>query len=1076
MGVSRTAWLLVFSLLMSVGMFAQNNADSLLREYEFRIPAVLKSYNTTKQRIAKEFPKIDERTFALADSALRYSQDAAFPYHKRISYANCLLRFMNIIYNTASDDEVAKGRFNDAFRYFPLLMEWDNGGVLAQNLKLYRKFTLPYASLIPSDEVAEEFIVNYSRENPTDVLRYAAQFGQRGFASKVIDSMAIMAPDLVKKYLYSDNDVSYHVVRSKSPVSKYLIGVYRTYGQRSMAYLLAYNVLNKEMTMDEADSIGDNSHELFKTLVATLKKPDAYSKHSIYQHIENYSIEQVRNVNNISANGSGYVVAEYFKTHSAEDLFTIMVYGHKELTVQSLSNMISAVKRKIYNPFSFAFIGSVNNIKMRQFLAFCERNERLDGVLQFMDGKSINHLYQLMSQDEVPSIDPDLSVTDSMDVQHLLRSRITETAMEKRQTRSPRSEADTDPIPSSVLKYFEEYNLIPAEKKIEESKPAPSVAEKTPQPESITEPITDVVEKVEPMIAPISLRLSEKEKNLLLLKKNLSATLQQIPKIINEPFAEEILMYAADVEPDEVFKKFDTYKGKFFAMKVLETASKNAPTSLKRYIYNSTHQIPTLLSRSTDTVIQAMLGMPRVAGYQSKAYVMMDAIIKKRMTVSQAENICNTPQCMFKELAAICTQKDYIGRYSVERELTDFCLRFLREINDNIAYNETDAFNSIEGFSATEIYFLMVFGREEVVTGSFNGLFTRLQRKMKGENIASLLNKVEYNRFRTFISMCATYGKLDQLLNDLSAQERDTLLVKFVRDIPATESNKEGAEVAEALNNIRNKTVLAILHTEVKNQFIKAEQSENNITMALYGVLASLIDGNAVVELDWFNKLSKQIRIPAVTQLPAKILLGEQQKCVQQMYFYNDADGRDSYNNFLNTFKVFPSWKVEDKGSFVVIRSVEGNDVEIYANKPEYETNGQEAVATYLRNNSINPSVMIHRGHSFHTASTLQHVDERIKLLLVGSCGGFYKLSNAIGNAPEAHIIATKQIGTKTVNDPILLSLNESIRTGKNIVWKDFWEMMKQKLGNNPHFTDYIPPHQNLKSLFSKAYFSILGV
>jgi len=1066
----RYSFLVLFFTMSTAFVFGQTAADSAARDYGYKIPAILKSYNTLRQKITAEFPKVNDNTFSLADSALRYSQNDVFSYNKRINYATCLLRFMNIIYNNASDEEVAKGKFNDGFKYYPLIMEWDNADALEENLKLYRKFTLPYSSLIPNDTVAEDFIVSYARENPAEVLRYAAQFGQRPFAPKVIDSIAITAPDLVKRYLYSDNNVSYHIMRSKSPVSKYLVSVYRNYGQRSQAYVLAYNVLNNEMKTNEADSLGHLPQELFRTLVATVKKPDAISKHSIYQLLESFSIEQVRNANEISSNGSGYVVAEYFKNLNAEDLFTVMVYGHKELTLQSLSSMISATKRKIYVPFPYTFISTINNNKLRQFLALCERNDRLDVILQLMDGKSINYLYALMSQDELPNIDPDLSVTDSMEVQKLLRSRMAESALESRQNRNPRSEGDTDPRPVSAQKYFDEFNIAVVEKQ----KPKePLISESKLMDATALKPKPDAVDSV---TKPINLHLSEKSKTLLLLKKNILNTLQQIPKFINEPYAEEILMFAANTEPDELFKRFDNYKSKFFAMRILETAAHNAPTSLKRYIYNSSHQIPLLLSKSADTVVQAILQMPRVAGYQSKSYVLMDAIVKKRMTVSQADNICNSPQCMFKELAAICSQKDYIGKYSVERELTDFCLRFLREINDNIAYNEADAFNSIEGFSASEIYFLMVFGREEVVTSSFNGLFSRLQRKMKGENITSLLNKVEYNRFRTFISMCATYGKLELLLNELSEAERNALLINFIKNISASESNLEAVEVAEALNSIKNREILAVLHSEIKNQFLLAESDSNYTVFATYGVLASLVDGNAVVDNAWFNKLSKQIRIPALAQLSSKNLMGEKDKCVQQMYFYNDADGRDSYTNFLNTFKVFPTWKIEDKGSYVVIKSIEGNSVEIYANKPEYETNGQDAVTQFMRNNSITPSVMIHRGHSFHTASTLQHIDVGIKLLLVGSCGGFYKLSDAINNAPEAHIIATKQIGTKAINDAILLSLSENIRAGKTIVWKDFWEVMKQKLGSNPYFTDYIPPHQNLKSLFNKAYFSILGV
>lgn len=1055
-------------LIWAIPVFAtaQIVQDSLLREYNFRIPAVLKNYSAIKQKISADFPKVDSKTFSLADSAMAYAQDDIFDYDKRLVYANCLVRFMNVIYDNATNEEVAKGKFNDAFKFFPIIIEWDRKNVLQENLQLYRRFALPFSALIPNDKIAEAFIVGYSKENPSEVLRYAAQFGQRSFAPVLIDSIAVVAPDLVKKYLTTDNVVSSNMVRSTMPVSKFMLSVYRTYGQRSLAFLLAYNVLKKRMTLAQADSIGNKPAELFKLLVSTMSNPDAFSRHSIYQYLENYSLEQVRNVNSISVNGSGYVVSEYFKTLEAEHLFAIMVYGHREATLQSLSNLVSATKRKIYVPFSYKFISSINTVRLRQFLAFAERNGRLDAILQMMDGKSVNYLYSLMSQDEVPDLEPDLSITDSMGIQALLKSRVSETEMARRQNRNPATETDTDPRPTQTPKLEDvKVEVVPdAEKQIAAVEAVKSV--------EITK--LDVEEDV--VVPPIQLSLTEQERQLISLKKNISATISDISKFVNEPFAKEVLIYAATVEPDDIFKRFEQFKTKYFATEVLETAGRNSPTSLKRYIYNNTHPIYALLEKSNDSVIQAVLKMPRVTGYQSKAYVLMDAIVKNRLTVSQAENICNSPQCMFKELATICTQREYIGKYSVERELTDFSLRFLREINDNIAYNEPSAFNAVETFTPNEIYFLMVFGREEVVTSSFNGLYDRLRQKMRGENIAVLLKNVSHNRFRTFVSMCANYGKLEAMLADLPPNERDLLLVNFVSNINAVESNAEGVEIAETLQNIHHADLLKVLHTEIKRQFIKAEKDNNKTATALYGVLASLVDGNAVTDKAWFRKLSQQIKIPAVTSLSSTVLMGAQDKCVAQMYFYNDPDGRDSYNNFINTYKVLPNWKIEDRSSFVVVKSVEGNAVEILANKPEYETNGQEAVADYMRKANALPSILIHRGHSFHTASTMHHVKSNVKLLIVGSCGGFYKLAEAIDNAPEAHIIATKQIGTKTVNDPILLAVSESIRNGRNIVWKDFWDGMKQKLGNNPHFTDYIPPHQNLKSVFSKAYFSLLGV
>jgi hypothetical protein len=58
----------------------------------------------------------------------------------------------------------------------------------------------------------------------------------------------------------------------------------------------------------------------------------------------------------------------------------------------------------------------------------------------------------------------------------------------------------------------------------------------------------------------------------------------------------------------------------------------------------------------------------------------------------------------------------------------------------------------------------------------------------------------------------------------------------------------------------------------------------------------------------------------------------------------------------------------------------------------------------------------------------------------------------------------------------MIYALNENIRQGKDIVWNEFWDKMREKLQNNQYFSDYIPPNKNLESTFIRAYYKILGV
>jgi len=58
----------------------------------------------------------------------------------------------------------------------------------------------------------------------------------------------------------------------------------------------------------------------------------------------------------------------------------------------------------------------------------------------------------------------------------------------------------------------------------------------------------------------------------------------------------------------------------------------------------------------------------------------------------------------------------------------------------------------------------------------------------------------------------------------------------------------------------------------------------------------------------------------------------------------------------------------------------------------------------------------------------------------------------------------------------MLFALNETIRTGKDIDWNEFWSKMREKLGNNQYFGDYVPPNKNLETIFIRAYYKTLGV
>jgi len=202
-------------------------------------------------------------------------------------------------------------------------------------------------------------------------------------------------------------------------------------------------------------------------------------------------------------------------------------------------------------------------------------------------------------------------------------------------------------------------------------------------------------------------------------------------------------------------------------------------------------------------------------------------------------------------------------------------------------------------------------------------------------------------------------------------------------------------------------------------------------------------------------------------------------KIIQQIFFYGDKDGKESFASYMQSFQN-PEWRITIKPQWVEIKSIKGKPVWIFANRPldnetDKDADAQTALIDYLDSNNLRPTIVIHRGHSYHLKYTIEQMPESAKIIMLGSCGGYNNLKQILDYASDAHIISTKQIGARDVNKPIIEAINNTLRAGKNIDWREMWsslEILFTKAGRDKKdlFDDYIPPHKNLGALFIKAY------
>ncbi len=539
-----------------------------------------------------------------------------------------------------------------------------------------------------------------------------------------------------------------------------------------------------------------------------------------------------------------------------------------------------------------------------------------------------------------------------------------------------------------------------------------------------------------------------------------------------ETCADSFLIFAANYHPDLVFSTYDIYSSQPYSKHVLEEAAKIAPVTVKKY-FNPGGAINEVLKSSGDSAVQILMEIKNKYGRKSNAFTLLDQIITGELTLDRADAIGASPQKYLRAMLQIRTKKNPMGVHSLEAELEIYSLKFVRVLND--LHNDKDAirFASIENFTPEEIYTLMVYSEEEIFTSTFNGLFNRVMIKLGPVSGYEFLNGLGDNRFRTFIKMCAGFGKLGPFLQSMASLHQQMLMIKFASGLEQYNDLSQAVEVADAFGSITDTLVLKILRGAIKYEYLRLNTKHNYRGTAIYGLLSSLFVERSVTNNSWFSSIASQFSLPNFDKIDNSKLFAHDSTSRWFLYFYDDEDGDASFSSFTKSFND-RNWKVIDSGIYVIIHSDSGMNVNIYANKPKHEYDGQEKIENILSDNGYEANVMVHRGHSYYASKTIDKIKDNTKIFVLGSCGGYHSISSILDHSPEISIISSKQIGTMFVNNPMLKLMADNVREGHDVEWQSLWSELQAKVKDNPkayeRFLDYIPPHKNLGAIFIKTY------
>lgn len=528
--------------------------------------------------------------------------------------------------------------------------------------------------------------------------------------------------------------------------------------------------------------------------------------------------------------------------------------------------------------------------------------------------------------------------------------------------------------------------------------------------------------------------------------------------------------------PQMMIRRLNEYANEPYADVIIAGAAKVVPGEVYNYAASTNSTLSGAVRRTKDPLVQTIVRIVNESKAPLKAMSFLSDIYGQKLTIAEVDKITANEDLFYKNLVRHKLEQQELGEATSTDELAYRGLKFVRKMNDLHESPDAVRFRCIDGFTPEELYFLMIYGVDEIYTSSFIGTFNRMMERMKPAHGDELLDKVHYAGFRTFIRMSAGYSKLGEFLATIEAEKKTQLMRDFISNLEKGKEDEldDAVDVADAFGSIEDSTLADFLQAEVKANYERVSASKNKKGLIVYGLLSTLFDGMRSGKIE-----GESIGLPPVTVMPYKNMLGDTSVVFEQFYFYGDEDGKMSYNSFLSNFRD-GKWKIDaGSKSWITISSTSGKPIVVFANLPvEGEGKDEEAQAAlnkFLSANGIKPTLIVHRGHSYHLPSTLEHLSRSSKIVMLGSCGGYHNLGTVLDASPDANIISTKQVGTMAVNEPIIKEINTHLLAGEDVDWVVCWRnlgVLFNKTKGEPlaKFKDYVPPHRNLGALFIKAY------
>jgi len=537
--------------------------------------------------------------------------------------------------------------------------------------------------------------------------------------------------------------------------------------------------------------------------------------------------------------------------------------------------------------------------------------------------------------------------------------------------------------------------------------------------------------------------------------------------------------------PEYIFSFLESKPGFFYTNLLIGFMAKNYPEQLLSYLQKNTNStVINSIRDQKDMYVQQLLSFssnslsselaPFTEQIANNELTIDDVLAKRKKVNDYFQLLVNT---VMDNNQKVEQGESPQFQKALFNALSEKSLNFyVKKMNELHSSPDAVRFQSVQSLRPQDIYYIIVSADEEMYTSTYLGLYKRLMGHFKNQSADSILTLVYNDRFRKFMRIAATYNTLADFLRLMSPERSKSLIHSFVADIENTDDDEAVAnatDVADAFIALSKEPLFNnYLKQELEDGLRKSKRNDHNQAQRLYSILLRVY--TLVNSEGSESSLSANYK-----KLPFASLKDKSGAISELVLFYGDEDGKNSFNSFMGLFKDKSQWNIATNDSWVAISSLQGQSIKIYANLPlntedEKDLTAQEALTDYLNQQSIEPTILIHRGHSYHLSNTLKYLNTSVKLAILGSCGGYKNMKKIIELNPDVHIIASKQVGSMVVNDPLVKQVNNTLLESKDLDWVSFWEELNVKFKTDTNvsklFEEYIPPYKNVGAYVIRLY------